>query len=164
VRSPGVYYTIDNDAQTGRRLCSAKLIPSRGAWLEFETSNRQVLSVKVDRKRKIPISTLVRAIDVPGLLPGDRDNPAFTRFWTAQNALDATPNDSDLEKARDAAERALEEHLGTDERVLAMFADVDLNENIPFMPATISREPSKSKHEALLEFYRRIRPGDPPTH
>ncbi|MCA9822246.1 MAG: DNA-directed RNA polymerase subunit beta, partial [Dehalococcoidia bacterium] len=163
VRSPGVYYTIDNDAQTGRRLTSAKLIPSRGAWLEFETSNRNILSVKVDRKRKIPISTLVRAIDVPGLLPGDRDNPEFAKYWAAHDALAESPNDSDLEKARDAAERGLEEVLGSDERVLAMFADVDNSDVSEFMPATISREPSKTKHEALLEFYRRIRPGDPPT-
>src|SRR5688572_411789 len=75
VRSPGVYYTIDSDPASGRRLCFAKLIPNRGAWLEFETSNRDVLYVKVDRKRKIPVTTLIRAIDVPGLLSEDKDNP-----------------------------------------------------------------------------------------
>jgi DNA-directed RNA polymerase subunit beta len=162
VRSPGVYYTIDIDAQSGRRLCAAKLIPNRGAWLEFETSNRNVVSVKVDRKRKIPVSNLVRAIDVPGLLPGDRDNPAFAKFFAAQAAVDAagTP---ETEKARDASLRELEHDLGTDERVLAIFADVDTDELNEFMPATISKEPSKTKQEALLEFYRRIRPGDPPT-
>ena len=47
---------------SGRPLCMGKLIPSRGAWLEFETSNRDVLSVKVDRKRKIPVTTLIRAL------------------------------------------------------------------------------------------------------
>src|SRR5579884_2256115 len=56
VRSPGVYFTLEEDPTTGRRLCFGKLIPSRGAWLEFETSNKDVLSVKVDRKRKIPIT------------------------------------------------------------------------------------------------------------
>ena len=62
VRSPGVYFTLETDPTTGRQLCYAKLIPNRGAWLEFETSNRDVMSVKVDRKRKIPVTTLLRAI------------------------------------------------------------------------------------------------------
>src|SRR5947208_11014709 len=63
VRSPGVYFTVDIDATSGRELAGAKLIPNRGAWLEFETSNKDIVSVKVDRKRKIPITTLLRAID-----------------------------------------------------------------------------------------------------
>ena len=62
VRSPGAYFTTDTDPNTGRQLCSAKLIPYRGAWVELETSNRDLLSVKVDRKRKAPISTLLRAL------------------------------------------------------------------------------------------------------
>ena len=62
LRSPGVYFSADEDPATGRGLCSAKLIPTRGAWLEFETSNRHVVSVKIDGKRKIPITTLLRAI------------------------------------------------------------------------------------------------------
>ena len=62
VRSPGVYFTTDIDANTGRPLAAAKLIPYRGAWMEFETSNRDVISVKVDRKRKTPVSTLLRCL------------------------------------------------------------------------------------------------------
>src|SRR4051812_18345456 len=62
VRSPGVYFTAAEDPNTGRKLFGAKLIPNRGAWLEFETSNKDVLSVKVDRKRKIPVTILLRAI------------------------------------------------------------------------------------------------------
>jgi len=62
LRSPGVYFTIEEDATTGRGLCYAKLIPTRGVWLEFETSNRDVISVKMDGKRKIPVTTLLRAI------------------------------------------------------------------------------------------------------
>jgi DNA-directed RNA polymerase subunit beta len=62
VRSPGVYFTTEEDPTSGRDLCMGKLIPSRGAWLEFETSNKCVLSTKVDRKRKIPITTLLRAV------------------------------------------------------------------------------------------------------
>ncbi len=66
VRSPGVYFTVEEDPSSGRALCMGKLIPNRGAWLEFETSNRDVLSVKVDRKRKIPVTTLLRAIGFSG--------------------------------------------------------------------------------------------------
>ena len=62
LRSPGVYFTSEEDPVTGHELCQAKLIPTRGAWLEFETSNRNVISAKIDGKRKIPITTLLRAI------------------------------------------------------------------------------------------------------
>jgi DNA-directed RNA polymerase subunit beta len=66
LRSPGVYFTVEEDAATGRDMCSAKLIPTRGAWLEFETSNRDVISAKIDGKRKIPITTLLRAVGFGG--------------------------------------------------------------------------------------------------
>jgi len=62
LRSPGVYFTCEEDPASGRDLCQGKLIPTRGAWLEFETSNRNVISAKIDGKRKIPITTLLRAI------------------------------------------------------------------------------------------------------
>jgi len=62
VRSPGVYYSATDDLTSGRTLYSAKVIPNRGAWLEFETSNKDLLSVKVDRKRKIAATTLLRAV------------------------------------------------------------------------------------------------------
>src|SRR3990170_2287438 len=62
VRSPGVYFTAVDDPTTGRQLYYGKLIPNRGAWLEFATSNKKVISVKVDRKRKLPVTTLLRAI------------------------------------------------------------------------------------------------------
>ena len=64
MRSPGVYFTSAEDPATGRMLFAAKVIPNRGAWLEFETSNKDLLSVKVDRKRKIPVTTLLRAVGV----------------------------------------------------------------------------------------------------
>src|SRR5918992_6133328 len=66
VRSPGVYYTAVDDPATGRALFNAKVIPNRGAWLEFETSNKDLLSVKVDRKRKIAVTTLLRAVGIEG--------------------------------------------------------------------------------------------------
>ena len=116
VRSPGVYFELNTDPTTGRQLCSGKLIPYRGAWLEFETSNKDILSVKVDRKRKLPVTTLLRAVG-----------------------------------------------YGTDEELFAVLEDVDTNEQHRFVQATIDRDPAKSQEEALLEFYRRLRPGDPPT-
>jgi DNA-directed RNA polymerase subunit beta len=125
VRSPGVYFTLETDPTTGRQLCYGKLIPNRGAWLEFETSNKNVLSVKVDRKRKIPVTTLLRAID--------------------------------------EEEGLAESELGTNERILAKFAQWDTNEEHQYIATTLEKEPSTNKTEALLEFYRKLRPGDPPT-
>ncbi len=126
VRSPGVYFTLETDPTTGRRLCYAKLIPNRGAWLEFETSNKDVISVKVDRKRKLPITTFLRAIE--------------------------------------AVESADPEYrFGTSEQILDTFAHVDSGENRQYIRETISKNMVESSDEALLEFYRRLRPGDPPT-
>lgn len=62
LRSPGVYFTVQEDTATGRPLCHTSLIPSRGAWLEFETSNRNVISVKIDGRRKIPVTSFLRAV------------------------------------------------------------------------------------------------------
>jgi DNA-directed RNA polymerase subunit beta len=125
VRSPGVYFELPTDPASGRRLATGKLIPSRGAWLEFETSNRDVLFTKVDRKRKIPITTLLRA--VAAVSPGSRLGRA------------------------------------TNDELLALFADVDTDPQHRYVQATIERDPTHNADEALLEFYRRLRPGDPPN-
>jgi DNA-directed RNA polymerase subunit beta len=61
-RFPGVYFTLEKDSSGGRELCSAKLVAEHGAWLDFDTSNRDVISVKVSGKRKIPVTTLLRTI------------------------------------------------------------------------------------------------------
>ncbi len=122
VRSPGVYFTIDEDLATGQRLCAGKLIPSRGAWLEFDTSSHGLISVKVDRKRKIPVTTLIRAIS-------DSEHP-----------------------------------YGSNEALLKLFKDVDNNPDRSYIQATLEREPAiKTEEEALIDFYKRLRPGDPPT-
>jgi DNA-directed RNA polymerase subunit beta len=98
IRSPGAYFTVEEEHVTGRRLCMAKLIPNRGAWLEGETSRRDVLSVKVDRKRKLPITVLLRATgvikDVPGaeLIQGGTDEELLNLFA----AVDTTPEHSYL--------------------------------------------------------------------
>jgi len=82
LRSPGVYFTTEEDAATGHTLCFAKLIPTRGAWLEFETSNRNVISAKIDGKRKIPITTLLRAIGFGS------DEELFTLFADEDSSPD----------------------------------------------------------------------------
>src|SRR5215831_991099 len=129
VRSPGVYYTADEDATTGRRLYAAKLIPGRGAWLEFETSNKNLLTVKIDRKRKLPVTTLLRAI-------------------------------ASLAKEQWHVE---ELDLSTDQGILDAFAAVDNDPTIRYIQATLERDPVEREGEALLEVYKKLRPGDPAT-
>ncbi len=65
-RFPGVYFTLERDPSSGRELCVAKLVAEHGAWLDFDTSSRDVISVKVSGKRKIPVTTLLRAIGFEG--------------------------------------------------------------------------------------------------
>src|SRR5256885_292319 len=83
---PGVYFTADEDATTGRKLFAAKLIPGRGAWLEFETSNKNLLTVKIDRKRKLPVTTLLRAI---ASMAKDQYHAENLDLSTDQGILDA---------------------------------------------------------------------------
>lgn len=108
VRSPGVFFTKDSTAD----YFNAKIIPNRGAWLEIETSATGVMSVKIDRKRKVPVTALLRAFG-----------------------------------------------FGTDEELRKLFADVDTGD-VKFIDETIAKDPSSSTAEALMEVYRRIRPGD----
>jgi len=128
IRSPGAYFTVEEDRISGRQLCMAKLIPNRGAWLELETSRREVLSVKVDRKRKIPVTVLLRACGVVDGIEG-------------------------TELIRE----------GTDEELLNLFAQADNQPEHPYLMRTIERDPTKDARAALEEFYKRMRPGDPPT-
>ena len=116
VRSPGVYFTAAEDRATGRLLYAAKLIPNRGAWLEVETSSKDVLTVKIDRKRKVPVTTLVRAIG-----------------------------------------------YASNDDIRAFFADVDNDPEHQYIASTLEKDGSTSVEEALVELYRKIRPGDPPT-
>ena len=145
VRSPGVYFGASVDPASGRTLCAAKLIPSRGAWLEFESSNRDVLTVKVDRKRKIAVTTLLRALD-------DSDDPQFYE-------------NGDVEQGK-----KLEHLLGTDERILSMLEGIDLEDSQhQFLATTLEKEApgvapeARNKEWAMIEVYKRLRPGDPPT-
>tara|TARA_Y100001936_G_scaffold121885_1_gene119164 strand:+ start:6340 stop:10347 length:4008 start_codon:yes stop_codon:yes gene_type:complete len=117
VRSPGAYFTTATDLSTGRELCNAKLIPYRGAWIELETSIKDILTVKIDRKRKAPITTLLRALG-----------------WES------------------------------DEEILDLFKDIDDNSDHKYIESTLKRDTAATnREEALLEFYRRLRPGEPPN-
>ena len=109
VRSPGAYYgeTIDT---SGKKLFNATVIPNRGAWLELETDANDVISVRVDRTRKLPVTVLIRALGY---------------------ASDAT----------------ISELFGDDVRIRA----------------TLERDNTASREEALVEIYKRLRPGEPPT-
>ena len=145
VRSPGVYFGASVDSASGRTLCAAKLIPSRGAWLEFESSNRDVLTVKVDRKRKIAVTTLLRALD-------DSDDPQFYEHGDVEHG------------------KKFEHLLGTDERIRAMLDGIDLEDSVhQFLNTTLEKEApgvgpdDRNKEWAMIEVYKRLRPGDPPT-
>ncbi|MEG2260538.1 MAG: DNA-directed RNA polymerase subunit beta [Raoultibacter sp.] len=111
VRSPGVYFASERDKTSDKTIYNAKVIPSRGAWLEFETDKRDILSVRIDRKRKQPATLLLRALGL-----------AETR-------------------------EEIIELLGDSEMVLR----------------TLDRDPATTKEEALIELYKRFRPGEPPT-
>jgi DNA-directed RNA polymerase subunit beta len=109
IRSAGVFFT--SDLAGGRNVYGAKVIPGRGAWLEFETANNNALYVKIDRKRKIPVTTLLRALGM------------------------------------------------TEAQMKDAFKHVDTGKG-GNLEITLEKDPSKSASEALIEVYRRLRPGD----
>ncbi len=135
IRSPGVYFEAPEDRATGRRLAAAKLIPDRGAWMEFETRKSDYLTLKFNRKRTIPVTILLRALAA------------------VDDGL-GSPSVKD----------------GSDEELLELFRASDNNPDHPYIRTTIRQEPTWELHggrtlaeESLIEFYRRMRPGDPPT-
>ena len=109
IRSAGVFFTAEQ--ANGRNYYGAKVIPGRGAWLEFETSNKGIMFVKIDRKRKIPVTTLLRALGV------------------------------------------------SDARMKEEFAHVDQGKE-SYIDNTLDKDPARGTNEALIEVYRRLRPGD----
>ena len=133
IRSPGVYFETEEERTTGRPLAMAKLIPDRGAWMEFETRKTDYLTVKFNRKRTVPVTLFLRALA--------------------------------------AIEDGLGNQLlqdGSDKEILALFEHVDTNGEHLYVAGSIEQEPpwdpDKSLAEqAILEFYKRMRPGDPPT-
>lgn len=110
IRSPGVFFTADNVA--GHNNYGAKIIPGRGAWLEFETTTSGVIYVKIDRRRKMPVTTLLRA---------------FGYSKTSE--------------------------------IKDLFADVDTGDT-KYIEETLDKDTTRGTNEALIEVYRRLRPGD----
>jgi len=117
VRSPGIYFSLQEDPASGRELCVAKLIPEHGAWLEFETLGKDVIYVKVDGKRKIPAVVLLRAIGCIG----------------NGELRDILP-DMELLSEQGSVHSGLDRDFGI-----------------------------RTQAEALIDVYRRLRPGEPPT-
>ena len=137
IRSPGVYFDVEEERATGRQLSNAKLIPDRGAWMEFETRKTDYITIKFNRKRTIPVTILLRALAAIDDGLGASKSPIKT---------------------------------GDDEEILALFADVDNDETHKYIESSLKNEPVwdvKKKQTigevALIEFYKRMRPGDPPT-
>jgi len=135
IRSPGVYFEAPLDRSTGRPLAMAKLIPDRGAWMEFETRKSDYLTLRFNRKRTVPVTIFLRAL--AAVSDGLGDSPI---------------------------------HEGTDEELLEIFSSVDNNPDRMFITSTLYQEPEwnvghgQSIAElALLEFFKRMRPGDPAT-
>ena len=147
VRSPGIYFVLERNAISNRSLCSAKLIPSRGAWLEFETSSKDIISVKVDRKRNVSASTFLRALGVAdddammGLF-ADVDTDEVHNYMRTTLDKDPVPDPKDL-NFKDDDLHSLWEWLHEDEEY--------------------DGEAAKRIAAAQIEFYRRLRPGEPPS-
>jgi DNA-directed RNA polymerase subunit beta len=111
VRSPGVYYAEERDKTSDKVIYTAKVIPARGAWLELESDRRDVISVRIDRKRKQPVSVLLKALGIA--------------------------------EARD--------------EILELFNGSEC------IKRTLEKDYTETREEALLEIYKRLRPGEPPT-
>ncbi|MBI2029330.1 DNA-directed RNA polymerase subunit beta [Candidatus Gottesmanbacteria bacterium] len=114
VRSPGVFFSADIDRITGRILHSSEIRPEHGSWLDFAISRNDVITVRIDRKRKFPITTFLRAVGIE-----------------------------------------------TDEEMINLFKAVDTDPKHQYIKTTIDKDPTKSSIEAVLEIYRRMRPGEP---
>ncbi len=137
IRSPGVYFAASEDRTTGRKLSTAKMIPDRGAWMEFETRKSDYITLKFNRKRTVPVTILLRAMAA---------------------VSDGYDHLSPIQE-------------GSTEELMELYAHVDTEADHPYIARSIEAEPtweSKDDHRtvaemALLEFYKRMRPGDPPT-
>jgi len=133
IRSPGAYFDAEEERTTGRLLSQAKLIPDRGAWMEFETRKSDYMIIKFNRKRTFPVTVLLRALA----------------------AVDDGTGSEILKE-------------GSDAELLELFAEVDNMPDHQYIATTIQQEPEWQPKggrtvadEALLEFFKKMRPGDP---
>ena len=147
VRSPGIYFVLERNAISNRNLCSAKLIPSRGAWLEFETSSKDIISVKVDRKRKVSASTFLRALGVAD------DNDMMALF----SDIDTDENHNYMQTTLDKDPVLEPKDLNFKEDDLRSLWEW-LHEDKDF-----DGDAARRIAAAQIEFYRRLRPGEPPS-
>jgi DNA-directed RNA polymerase subunit beta len=131
VRSPGVYFDSSVDKTTGRPVYGCKVIPSRGAWLEFEIDKRDLAGVRVDRKRRQHLTVLYRALK--GIW-----------YYEDKGEYDLAPRE------------VLEEEV-PDSEILAFFEDA------PSIAATLEKDAIVTPADALMDIYRKLRPGEPPT-
>ena len=147
VRSPGAYFVLEKDIANDRELCYAKMIPSRGAWLEFETSSKNVLSVKVDRKRKVSATTFLRALGIATdeeILALFEDVDSYGEHQYIRSTLD-----------RDPLHEEKEVNLREDD-LKALWQMLRPNDEY-------DRAKARQIAVAQIEFYRRLRPGEPPS-
>lgn len=133
IRSPGAYFEVVEERTTGRPLAMGKLIPDRGAWMEFETRKTDYITVKFNRKRTVPITLFLRAM-------------AAVKDGLGESLMKS----------------------GSDEELLALFEDIDTNGEHLYIQGSLEQEPAWDDdrpvaEQALIEFYKRMRPGDPPT-
>ncbi len=147
VRSPGIYFVLERNAISNRSLCSAKLIPSRGAWLEFETSSKDIISVKVDRKRKVSASTFLRALGVAD------DEEMMALF-----------SDIDTDEVHNYMRTTLDKDPVLEPKDLN-FKEDDLHSLWDWLheDKEFDDEAARRIAAAQIEFYRRLRPGEPPS-
>ena len=126
-------YYSDAFDKTGKKLFKSTVIPNRGAWLEYETDSSDIFYVRIDKNRKIPITVFIRA-------------------------LLRIRDDVTIEQIQDDFKVALTDNEGTDADVLEIFGDHDT-----IVTTLQGKDTTKSGDEALLEVYRKLRPGEPPT-
>ncbi|MBN2147094.1 MAG: DNA-directed RNA polymerase subunit beta [Anaerolineales bacterium] len=135
IRSPGVYFEAPLDRATGRPLAISKLIPDRGAWMEFETRKSDYLTLRFNRKRTVPVTIFLRALAA------------------VNDGISGSPL-----------------KIGSDEELIELFQDIDNNPDRMYIASTLAQEPAWDlttghtiAEAALLEFFKRMRPGDPAT-
>ena len=132
VRSPGVYFAMKRD-NAGKQLYDSTINPNRGAWLEYDTDSNDIFSVRIDKNRKLPISTLVRA-------------------------LIRVRDDVSMQEINEDLTKAFTDKRGTNEDIYEIFGEDN------YIVKTIAaKDVDGNGDEALLEVYRKLRPGEPPT-
>ena len=146
VRSPGVYFKYEKNPTTDRNLCVAQIIPSRGAWLEFETSSKDILSVKVDRKRRVSVTTFFRALGM------------------TRDEIVGTFADVDTDERHQYIQTTLERDQASTERE-PNFREDDLRTAWEYFrpDEDFDVEVARQIASAQIELYRRLRPGEPPS-